>query len=176
MKPQFRDLNLAVQAEVSRRGVMEYMVRTEANLRSLAEANGLALRLPKMNELFIDLDSKGAQEQFLERYAKFVEIFHVTDFTTTSSKSGYPHLHVIIAIDRDLTDMERVALQAALGSDPKREMLAVKNNGVAENTSVLFEVKRDEAKKESTSQETEEADDDFCSFGCGNSEDDEILF
>lgn len=39
------------------------------------------------------------------------------------SKNG--GLHVVISCDRTLSPATRVALQAALGSDPKREILAI---------------------------------------------------
>lgn len=39
------------------------------------------------------------------------------------SKSGLPHRHITITFDFDLTQWQRLAFQAALGSDTKRECL-----------------------------------------------------
>ena len=41
------------------------------------------------------------------------------------SRSGYPHRHVILRANRDLSPPERIALQACMGSDLVREFLSL---------------------------------------------------
>lgn len=76
----------------------------------------------KPNELQIDLDTDLAYETFKQqlkflRRTRQLEIISVRKFT---SRSG--NRHVSITLTQNLPIMERIALQAALGSDVRREM------------------------------------------------------
>lgn len=79
---------------------------------------------PEDDELFLDIDSN-ADADWL---AQMLEVLHgnCVPFEvekTTTSKSG--NMHVYIKMDRKLTPVERVALQACLGSDRHRELLSM---------------------------------------------------
>lgn len=96
--------------------------------------------------LLLDLDDHAALERFHKLFPWFQEKFpaaFIEDFWT--SKSG--NFHYIVSLGTSLPIEERLILQAALGSDPKREILAVfrLHEGIDE-PSLLF---RPPPKKES---------------------------
>lgn len=77
---------------------------------------------PKPNELQLDLDGSRA----VRRYGMQFSILRKAGLTKgwrekllPSKKSG--HVHVVITIPKAVNNLERVALQAILGSDIKRE-------------------------------------------------------
>lgn len=86
---------------------------------------GLRVRLPADDELFVDIDSDEAFNTMVAMRDVLRESgFGLTLRWITDSKSGYPHQHVCLVAWRALTPLERVALQACLGSDRKRELLS----------------------------------------------------
>lgn len=111
------------------------------NARDKAARLGLELVLPADNELFIDLDTLEAIDEFKIRFGDFTSIntFKHAKVQYTTSANG--NTHVIVTLpDEKFTVLERIALQAALGSDPIREMIDVDNQRDGyEFVSVLFE-------------------------------------
>lgn len=91
-----------------------------------AAAAGLNVVIPAPNELFIDIDSDEAFDKFL--YNRGLMYEHAPGFIekviAAPSKSGFPKRHVTVTLDRNITDVERIGLQAILGSDTKRETLS----------------------------------------------------
>lgn len=86
---------------------------------------GLRVVLPKPNELFIDIDSARALEDFEEASAILGDEFPGWTFVRAPSASGKKdHFHITVTLPRPVTELERICLQAALGSDRKRELLA----------------------------------------------------
>ncbi len=88
-----------------------------------ADELGLNVVYPEDDQLLLDIDSD-EDAAWLE---KMLDVLRENGVElrvekTTTSKSG--NHHVYIRIDRDLTPIERVALQACLGSDRKRELLS----------------------------------------------------
>lgn len=88
-------------------------------------AHGYRVCYPADNELQLDIDSE-------EQYAAWKkaegiiarnEVFTAVVEEAPSS-SGLPHCHVRILLPFDVTPWQRIALQAALGSDPVRELLS----------------------------------------------------
>lgn len=80
---------------------------------------------PKSNELFIDIDSDEQYQSFeknfqvLQREYKSVHVSY-----DKPSKSGLPRRHIIVQMPWRLRDIERIAWQGALGSDPMRELIS----------------------------------------------------
>jgi len=72
--------------------------------------------------------------------------YRVLSTLTTRSKSGNHHMYIRLETPLDAPD--RIALQAALGSDPVREALSVLRNlhPDSEYCSVLFETPKEEVK------------------------------
>lgn len=75
--------------------------------------------------LLLDLDSPQALALYEAMLAKFGEQFCLVEKQRWRSKSG-KGWHVVVRSCVFLDPYERVAMQASLGSDPVRELLAVK--------------------------------------------------
>lgn len=109
------------------------------------QADGLILFYPQQDEFFVDLDGAEAEKQFAERFKKMREIFRRGDIfpmelpLITPSKSGNGS-HVRVKMSRPISLVEGIALAAALGSDPMRELLNMQRylNGIWP-TSILAE-------------------------------------
>lgn len=88
------------------------------------ERAGRRIVLPAPNQLFIDIDTNEAYEHFKKQLSILDESVG-TKMQEYPSKSGLPHRHITITLDfAVLHSWQRLALQAALGSDPIREVLA----------------------------------------------------
>ena len=88
-------------------------------------ACGYRVCYPADNELQLDIDS---EEQYAA-WKKAEGIISRNEVFTAAveeapSSSGLPHCHVRIRLPFDVTPWQRIALQAALGSDPVRELLS----------------------------------------------------
>ncbi len=97
---------------------------------------GFIVIYPKNNELLIDLDTEEQVSQFerlitilSENYPELIVPQTIDGRESYSiswtSKGGEPGKHVKITLSRDLSPIERIAFQAALGSDPVRELLSL---------------------------------------------------
>lgn len=90
--------------------------------------------------LLLDFDSLEGKIQYERMRHKVKELWGIEREETWMSMSKNPeHQHMRVTLTKPLSAAERVALQAALGSDPMREMFAVRrlNLGVVE-PSLLF--------------------------------------
>lgn len=91
-------------------------------MKEMEEA-GFEIILPADNELLIDLDTEEQYQTFLKQYERLQQ-----DYSCTSrvypSKSGLPRRHVVVELYFNMSPFQRIALQAALGSDPMRELLS----------------------------------------------------
>ncbi len=106
-----------------------------------AKRLGLDLVKPKDDEVFVDIDSEAELVEFHKRFAMALKLWIFADYKITPShKDG--HYHAIVTINElaPIKEHERIALQAALGSDPLREMLAIYHGRAGYKwTSVFFE-------------------------------------
>lgn len=104
-----------------------------------AKAKQLVVIEPGPRELFVDIDN----EEDMERCRQAVIFLgkHVVSKKQSPSSSGRRgRYHVTITLDHDLGNIERICLQAIVGSDWRRELLSYKahRRGVA-TPSVFFE-------------------------------------
>ena len=81
---------------------------------------------PGPRELFLDLDS----DDSLARAWELLTVLNRNGYgaecvTVHPSKSGEPHRHMTVSLYREVTPIERIALQAICGSDPVREVLSL---------------------------------------------------
>ena len=76
------------------------------------------------NELQLDIDNEEQYEHFQRMRPAVEEMFDVTDIVETPSKSGNRHIRLFTAYN--LSVPERIALQALLGSDPKKELISLR--------------------------------------------------
>lgn len=89
-------------------------------------AEGYDVVSPKANELQIDIDT---EEQYVVFHDSLAML--IANSTTPNprvverpSRSGLPHMHISVTLPYDVTPWQRIAMQAALGSDPRREVLS----------------------------------------------------
>ena len=92
------------------------------NVKEKAARLGLTLVEAGPHDIFVDIDQAG-DLYVLEAVLPILQDaeFSVTLMKTTYSQHGGKH--VWLRASRDLTDLERLFLQAVLGSDRKREAL-----------------------------------------------------
>lgn len=106
-----------------------------------AESLGLVVVHPRADELTIDLDSEEAFaifEKNFEIFNRYIAMERVPLYLF--SKSGPPKRHVYLRLARPLSDLERVALQACLGSDATRELCGwFRIHYKVESPTLLFE-------------------------------------
>lgn len=118
-------LKASVLAECQTEGAADYDFDKECF--EVAEEKGLRVVFPEANQLQIDLDTTEAYEEFQKRFERWEwKKTHggPPGMRVMPSVSGLPHLHVTLTFeDRKFTEVERILLQTALGSDPTREFL-----------------------------------------------------
>jgi len=85
---------------------------------------GLDVVLPKAYEIQLDLDSNDAYIYYLTNIDILLRAGLICNIKDVPSKSGLPHRHITINFNRDLSNWERIAYQASLGSDRTRELLS----------------------------------------------------
>lgn len=97
----------------------------------------------KDNELMLDFDIPTAPSQFYTVLDILAQVLAqpsakpvLPPYAVSKSKSG--NLHVIVTLPYDMSIEERVAWQAALGSDPKREALHMLSISRNEKNPILF--------------------------------------
>lgn len=90
-----------------------------------AQEDGFTVRVAQADEILLDLDTPESELQFNDNLQLFASLFGVVNVEGWKSKSKGRHVVVHTATKR-ISDAERIALQAALGSDGKREIIAIK--------------------------------------------------
>lgn len=87
---------------------------------------GYIPRYPSPNELLIDIDNDTHWEAFVRSFDIFKREYPLEQSCKIyPSRSGLPCRHVIVQLPFKIDDWQRIALQAALGSDPVRELLSI---------------------------------------------------
>lgn len=118
-------------------------------LDAKAREMGVQVVYPIYDELLLDLDRPEDVSTYYERIADLEEHYPFRSDLRTTSKGGRVHMYVSLDMpkERKLTEYERVALQAVLGSDHKREIynLARVQRGDAHPV-VLFETAKEAAR------------------------------
>lgn len=91
-----------------------------------AEKLGLQIVEPGPRDVFVDIDTDADYRHLTAMLdvVNAVEVY-LKIGAEYPSKSGLPRRHVYVVADRDLTPVERIAIQATLGSDRKRELLSL---------------------------------------------------
>lgn len=126
---------------------MSQFHRTEREVIQAAHALGLIAVFPRDDELMLDIDrpycGQIAELVNKENWDIMLERIKVKSFLITRSKSGNAHIYVWI--DRVLDEFSRVALQACLGSDSKREILSWmrRADGEGAATTCCFETEQE---------------------------------
>lgn len=100
-------------------------LRMEVAQRQAAE-RGLVVTKPAVNELFIDIDNEESYAVFNANIGRVAACLpcEAEEWDSPSGRPGHRHILVTFAPSVVLTDIERIALQAVLGSDRVREVLS----------------------------------------------------
>jgi hypothetical protein len=114
--------------------------RSEYMARMVEEGNTIVI--PKDNELQIDIDSEEQYQIFQECWAIFKREFKEAKIIKDKpSRSGLPKRHITIHFPytsfKDKAEL-RIAWQATLGSDPKRELLSLIRCDCGDDQPTLF--------------------------------------
>lgn len=106
------------------------------------EAEGFKVVFPADDELQVDIDNETHYDAFKRSWEIFSRDEPGATMEEHPSKSGLPSRHVTITLPYIVDEWQRIALQAALGSDPVRELLSAMRlqNGVRPAT-LFCEVK-----------------------------------
>ena len=102
-----------------------YSIDSECAIQE-AKDNGLDVVFPKPSELQVDIDSDAAYERYCGVLDRLLHHLPFVTESITPSRSGYPKRHIVLTLREPVTDVQRIALQAILGSDPVRELLSLK--------------------------------------------------
>lgn len=116
-------------------------VREDAEVK--AKRLGLDLIKPGPDEVFVDIDSAKDGIEFYRRFILFRKLWPKAKVRVIDSQAeNHQHAYVTVPELSPLGEHERIALQAALNSDPFREMLAIHHGRAGYvHTSVFFEEK-----------------------------------
>lgn len=133
----------------------DYLVKSFEEAGEKAEAEGFTIIYPSETEILVDLDDEAAQLSFAQRFKDVREILDKTPLgplritSTWASKSGQGR-HVVVDLGAVITETsERIAWQALLGSDHKREAIAIlrKRGGVPLPSRLFKPVEKKKGKK-----------------------------
>jgi len=115
---------------------------TMPQLEALAKSKKLVVVVPLETELILDIDADRSVNETVLGLLR--EHFGDAPSLTTISKHG--NIHIYIALPEAYCTEARIAMQAALGSDAKREMLSILSAPYTPHPTVLFETKAMKAK------------------------------
>ena len=117
-----------------------YVLEKDSERIALAEKAGFEIVRGDDRTLLLDLDTPNAISQFASMRDMVRDKVGFVEVERWPSKSGGGRTHVRISIRDPLSPIERIAVQAMLGSDPKRELLGLLKirAGINGDPSVLF--------------------------------------
>src|SRR5574340_1043691 len=89
-----------------------------------AEDNNLDIVTPMPDELQIDLDTEEDYQYYLKQLGILRRYLCLpSEPVVKPSRHGLPRRHVTVSLPSEISDKERLCLQACLGSDRVRELL-----------------------------------------------------
>lgn len=109
-----------------------------------AKAQGFQVNVANDYSIYLDIDSPVNTTDGEDNLVKVLPIlrkhFGVLGVYVNRSKSGNKHIRMFL--EKPLPVMIRIAIQAACGSDPKRELLNIHDilSGKSPNPNILFDV------------------------------------
>ena len=103
-----------------------------------AARESLEVKFPAANELFIDIDNEHSFLMYQKQMDIVKKYIGASEEEITASRHGLPGRHVVVTLDHDVTELERIALQACLGSDRVRELLGFVQNQNGDPHPTLF--------------------------------------
>lgn len=131
-------ITITKKPRAKRAAYVAYGEDTIESAYAKAKALGRVVLVPAANELFVDIDNESSLSMFMENISRL----RVDSYVVRPSPSREQNrLHITVTLTHEISALERIALQAMLGSDPVREMLSWKRlqRGVSDPT-LFFEV------------------------------------
>jgi hypothetical protein len=101
-----------------------------------AAEHNLDVRIPGDFELFLDIDTPEDRATFERNRELINEAYGIDEVVETTSRGG--HTHIVVTVDVPVSIVERIALQAVLGSDRRREAHSMRRFFEGEATPTLF--------------------------------------
>lgn len=92
-----------------------------------AKTLGCVLKVPKENQVFVDIDSGEAFDEYRTRLLWLLTQIAIKEVSVTPSKSSWPHCHVILETNFALTDAERIVFQVLLGGCADANLCSFRN-------------------------------------------------
>lgn len=132
MASPMRDMDPIEAVEFHEKRLQDYDMReARGAFISYVEAGGYIVVEPAPNQLQIDIDTPEQYETFktmsdcLSRNWDAVSQLAVPTIEEHFSKSGFPRRHITVTLPFNVEPWQRIAFQAAMGSDPFRELLSI---------------------------------------------------
>jgi hypothetical protein len=97
--------------------------RTYSEVRTEAASQGQRVVAADDYTLQIDIDSEEDAEKWKRGSEILLRAINGKEVTIIESKSGFPHRHITIHLNKAMDVWERIALQLCLGSHVTRETL-----------------------------------------------------
>lgn len=95
-----------------------------AKIVERAKVTGEIVIFPEPNQLLLDIDSDDDYQAYIRLSSILTEWCTITDEKIEASKTD-GHRHITLTLNQELDSMTRIALQACLASDRKRELLSL---------------------------------------------------
>jgi TPP-dependent indolepyruvate ferredoxin oxidoreductase alpha subunit len=97
-------------------------------VRRWAEENQLDVVFPQPDELFLDIDDYSSVLVYEENKDLVEQSHGILGVTVRESRSGHGKKHYVVKLNRSVTVVERIALQAILGSDRRHEAQSLRRH------------------------------------------------
>ena len=114
----------------------------ETNIEAVqrwAVDNQLDVVFPQADELFLDIDNVASGLVYEENKDIVDQSHGILGVIVSDSRSGQGKKHYVVKLKRPVTTIERIALQAILGSDRRREANSLRRHILdGELTPTLF--------------------------------------
>jgi len=139
---------------------LEYLSQIFDDTAHKAKILGCVVVCPEENQVQLDLDSNEQVREFWIRFNNFTDFLCLEQPLVTPSKNT-DHFHVTMTFPRNLTDIERLAIQSIFGSDKMREMLNLLRYLTTGKTSSCFF----ESTQKIITEDLKKIEEDFDNFG-----------
>lgn len=103
-----------------------------------AQKDNLNVVFPMANQLQIDIDNEHSYAVYQKMFEIIDRHYGVRSTSDKPSRSGLPKRHITLTLNQNVTNMERIALQACMGSDRVREILSVVQEASGDPHATLF--------------------------------------
>jgi hypothetical protein len=127
------------QVSLPTEGESDFIAPSSARAFQEAETHDLIIITPGTHDLQIDIDDAAGFEEYSRNREIVGKYWGIAQERVAPSKGGKEwRKHITLTLKVPVTPTERVALQACLGSDRKRELLSLQQVKVNDPHPTLF--------------------------------------